>query len=109
MNTDRRSAERRTTRGSVRVEIQGHNFFGTMRNLSQAGCMIEAAQLAAKVGARCEVTLLPGYSASGRIAWQLGEAIGISFLMPIPAALVRELALDDWSMRSEHRAGGKAM
>ena len=105
MNSERRNTERLTTRGSVRFELGGISHFGAMRNLSQAGCMIESPSLAAEIGERCEVTLMPGYSASGRVAWQLGDAVGISFLIPVPLALVRELALDDWTMRSEKRSG----
>ncbi|MBX7458545.1 PilZ domain-containing protein [Qipengyuania sp. 1NDH17] len=105
MSIERRNTERMTTRGSVRFELGGISHFGTMRNLSQAGCMIESPNLAAEIGERCEVTLLPGYSASGRVAWQLGEAVGISFLIPVPSALVSELAMDDWSMRSDKRRG----
>ena len=103
MNEERRHSERAVTRGSVRFELRGVSYFGTMRNLSQAGCMIESANLAAEIGERCEVTLLPGYSASGRVAWQLGDAVGISFPIPVPSALVSELALDDWSMRADER------
>ena len=105
MSAERRDAERLTTRGSVRFEIGGISHFGTMRNLSQTGCMIESPDLSAEIGARCEVSLLSGYSASGRVAWLLGESVGISFLLPVPAALVRELALNDWTMRSEKRSG----
>ena len=105
MDGERRNTERLATRGSVRFELGGVSHFGTMRNLSQTGCMIESPGLAAEIGERCEVTLMAGYSASGRVAWQLGEAVGISFLIPAPTALVRELALDDWTMRSEKRSG----
>lgn len=103
MNVERRNKERLTTRGSVRFDLGGISHFGTMRNLSQTGCMIESPSLAAEIGERCEVALMPGYSTSGRVAWQLGDSVGISFLIPVPAALVRELALDDWTMRSEKR------
>ena len=102
---ERRNTERLTTHGSVRFELGGIAHFGTMRNLSQAGCMIESPNLATEIGERCEVTLMPGYSISARIAWQLGDAVGITFLRPVPAALVRELGLDDWRMRSEKRGG----
>lgn len=105
MDGERRNTERLTTRGSVRFELGGVSHFGIIRNLTQTGCMIESHALAAEIGERCEVTLMPGYSASGRVAWQLGEAVGISFLIPVPTALVRELALDDWTMRSEKRSG----
>lgn len=105
MEVERRNKQRVTTQGSVRFEIDGIAHFGTMRNLSQTGCMIETPEFVAEIGQRCEVALLPGYSASGRVAWQLGEAVGISFLSPVPQILVRELALDDWGMRSEMRSG----
>lgn len=105
MSNERRNTDRSATRGSVRLELGGISHFGTMRNLSQAGCMIESPGLVAEIGERCEVTLMPGYSTSGRVAWQLGDAVGISFLIPVPSALVRELALDDWTMRSEKRSG----
>lgn len=100
MTVERRESERLTARGSVRLAVGGISYFGTLRNLSQAGCMIESADFPTEIGARCEVYLLPGYAASGRVAWQLGEAVGISFIVTVPNALVRELALDDWSMRS---------
>ncbi|WP_083800366.1 PilZ domain-containing protein [Erythrobacter sp. SD-21] len=103
MNTDRRSRERSDTSETVRVEIGGRDIFGTMRNLSQMGCMVETLYGAADLGERCEVSLIPGYSVSGRIAWQLGRAMGIAFSHPVPLALVQEIALDDWPMRVQAR------
>lgn len=100
MNSERRAWQRSATREIVRFELAGLACAGTMRNLSQLGCMIEAVGLSAEIGVRCEVSLLPGYTASGRVAWQLGEAVGISFHQPIPLGLVREFALDDWPLRS---------
>ncbi|MBX7528038.1 PilZ domain-containing protein [Qipengyuania vesicularis] len=102
MYTERRNEDRRDSKESVRFELCGQLHFGTMRNLSQAGCMIESPGIEAEIGARCEIRLIPGYVASGRIAWQLGEAIGISFHLPIPIGLVREYSLDDWPMRAEN-------
>lgn len=102
MYTERRNEDRRESKESVRFELGGQLHFGTMRNLSQAGCMIESPGIEAEIGARCEIRLIPGYVASGRIAWQLGEAIGISFHLPIPIGLVREYSLDDWPMRAEN-------
>ena len=102
MYTERRNEDRRDSKESVRFELGGQLHFGTMRNLSQAGCMIESPGIEAEIGARCEIRLIPGYVASGRIAWQLGEAIGISFHLPIPIGLVREYSLDDWPMRAEN-------
>lgn len=106
MTQDRRKQERSATRESVRFELAGVLHFGTMRNLSRHGCMIESPALEAAIGQRCEIRLLPGYVVSGRIAWQLGDGIGISFHLPIPSALVREFSLDDWAMRSAARQVG---
>ena len=106
MLEDRRSELRKDTQESVRFELGGILHFGNMRNLSQLGCMIESPNLSAEIGARCEIRLMPGYIASGRVAWQLGEALGISFHLPIPSALVREFALDDWPVRAANRASG---
>ena len=107
MNTERRDAERLAARGNIRLEMGGISYLAVIRNLSQTGCMVEAAGLPESVGLRCEVPLMPGYKASGRIAWQLGEAIGISFMMPIPEGLVRDYALDDWTMRRVNRQQGR--
>lgn len=103
MHTERRNEDRQSTRGSVRFEMSGQARFGIMRNLSQFGCMIESGGVLAEVGERCEIALLPGYVVSGRVAWQLGEALGISFHQPILPSLVREYALDDWPMRTENK------
>ena len=100
MKDERRYTPRSETRQSVRFDLGGRLCFGTMRNLSQSGCMIESPGIDVEIGSRCEIRLVPGYVANGRIAWQLGDSIGISFHLPIPVALVREYALDDWAMRA---------
>ncbi|MBX7539436.1 PilZ domain-containing protein [Qipengyuania sphaerica] len=108
MLEDRRLGHRSETRESIRFELRGALRFGTMRNLSQLGCMLESPALDVEVGERCEVRLMAGYVVSGRVAWQLGDAIGISFHLPIPSSLVRDFALDDWSLRAANgQAGGR--
>lgn len=92
---------RNATRGHVEFEASGLTHSGAMRNLSQLGCMIEAPMLEAFVGDRISVDLLPDLAASGRIAWRLGDAVGISFDAPVPTQIVKEFALDDWSLRSK--------
>ena len=106
MNTERRDSERLAAQGNVHLDLGGISYMVVMRNLSQTGCMVEATDLPASVGMRCDIGLMPGYKATGRIAWQLGEAVGISFMVSIPAALVRDYALDDWPMRSVNRHQG---
>ncbi|QZD91023.1 PilZ domain-containing protein [Qipengyuania aurantiaca] len=100
MNIERRIAERSSTRESVRIALGAYQLFGTMRNLSQQGCMVESPNAEVEVGDRCDVFLAPDYSVGGRIAWQLGDALGISFVHPVPESLVREFALDDWPQRA---------
>lgn len=96
---DRRQEARYSTSDKVRITIGGIEAEGAMRNLSQAGCMIECGDLEAEVGQMCEIDLRPGFAASGRIAWQLGNALGISFHQPVPKGIVRDYALDDWLLR----------
>ncbi len=43
--------------------------------------------------------LQPEFSASGRIAWQLGGAVGIAFHQLVPIGIVQSYALDDWMLR----------
>ena len=96
---ERRSGPRVATEEGVAIETGGFTGLATIRNLSQAGCMIECAGFEASIGDHCELALYPGFPASGRIVWQLGEAIGISFFQPVPIGIVLEYALDDWRLR----------
>lgn len=96
---DRRKEARSPTRDTVAFEVGGQSFDATMRNLSQAGCMIECSEAEAEIGQFCEVMLQPEFPASGRIAWQLGGALGIAFHQPVPIGIVRNYALDDWMFR----------
>ena len=100
MYFERRIADPSETRESVRIALGAYQLFGTMRNLSQQGCMVESPNADVEVGDGCDVFLAHDYSVSGRIAWQLGEALGISFVHPVPESLVREFALDDWPQRA---------
>ena len=96
---DRRQAERFPTRDVVRIIIGGVEAEAAMRNLSAAGCMVECSDIEVSVGQICELQLHPGFPASGRVAWQLGEALGISFHQPVPKGIVSGYALDDWHLR----------
>ena len=75
MNEERRDNERHATRGNIHLDLGGISYLTIMRNLSQTGCMVEAAGLPASVGMRCEIALMPGYRASGRIARHMMMAI----------------------------------
>ena len=96
---ERRKSERYPTRDMVRIVIGGVETEAAMRNLSQAGCMVECGEMEVSVGQICELDLHPGFPASGRVAWQLGEAMGISFHQPVPKGIVSGYALDDWHLR----------
>ena len=96
---DRRHEARSPTLDAVTFEVGGRSFTATMRNLSQAGCMIECGEVEADIGQFCEIALRPDFPASGRIAWQLGGAFGISFHQPVPVGIVRTYALDNWALR----------
>ncbi len=98
---DRRSEQRSTTQDDVRITIAGIGLRCAMRNLSPSGCMVECSDLIADIGSPVEIALLPGYVAQGEVAWQLGESIGVFFLNPISAHVVRHYALDDWMLRSD--------
>ena len=102
MDDTRRTEERTDTRASVRFDIGGVLRFGTVRNLSRGGCMIESSQIDSEVGTRCAVRLGPSRIVNGRVAWMLGQAMGVTFDLPIPDALVRRYALDDWPCRMRH-------
>lgn len=98
---DRRHEARSPTQDTIAFEVGGRSFTATMRNLSQAGCMIECPEIEAEIGQFCEVVLQPDFPCSGRIAWQLGGALGIAFHQPVPVGIVRTYALEDWSLRRE--------
>jgi hypothetical protein len=83
----------------VRLTITGVQTKAIMRNLSQAGCMLECSEVEVEIGQFCEIDLRPEFPASGRIAWALGNALGISFHQPVPIGIVRDYALDDWALR----------
>ena len=102
---DRRREGRRPTQQDVRLTVAGHGLRATMRNLSLSGCMVECRDIDASVGTPVEIVLLPGYVASGEIAWQLGDSFGIFFHEPVGAAVVRDFALDDWLLRGDWSAG----
>lgn len=101
MTMERRSEPRSGTLDDVRVTIDGIGLRCAMRNLSLSGCMVECRDLVARVGSPVEIVLLPGQVASGTVAWQLGESIGIAFTEPVSPQLVRHYALDDWLLRSD--------
>ena len=96
---DRRTEARSPTHDTVAFEVGGQTFDAKMRNLSQSGCMIECSDAEAEIGQFCEIVLRPEFPASGRIAWQLGAALGIAFHQPVPIGIVRNYALDDWMLR----------
>ena len=96
---DRRRAMRCPSRYSVHVVIDGLQLEAPLRNLSEAGCMLELGAAEVDVGSLCSVVLRPDFPVSGRIAWRLGDAAGIAFHQPVPQGIVRDYALDDWLLR----------
>ncbi|MEX0342360.1 MAG: PilZ domain-containing protein [Erythrobacter sp.] len=102
---ERRSEGRKPTQYNVRITVAGVGLYCSIRNLSLSGCMVECRDLLAKVGSPVELALLPGYVVQGQVAWQVGESLGIFFLKPISAQVVRHYALDDWMLRSDWSLG----
>lgn len=89
----------------VDVFIAGAGTRCAMVNLSPSGCLIESRHLSAEIGTPVEIMFMPGYTATGEIAWQLGESIGVFFVHPIHPNIVRHFGLDDWMLRSDWSAG----
>lgn len=98
---DRRKEDRSETRETLRATIAGAEVICSMRNLSQSGCMIEGETLPGEIGAPVTIHLMKNLRVEGEVAWQLGECMGIFFIAPIPLAVVRSFALDDWPLRSD--------
>ncbi|MEZ5680695.1 MAG: PilZ domain-containing protein [Erythrobacter sp.] len=97
---ERRQESRKTTQDTVRVNLGGRSLRCRMLNLSASGCMIECDDAITEVGAHFEVLLGPGVMAQGRVAWQLGESVGVLFHAPIPETIVREYAIEGWPLDS---------
>ncbi len=102
---DRRREGRTLTQEFVRITIADIGLRCAMRNLSPSGCMVECTNLTPRIGAPVELTLLPEYIAQGQVAWQLGESIGIFFLEPVDAHVIRHYASDHWSPRGDWSLG----
>ena len=106
---DRRREGRTLTQEFVGITIADIGLRCAMRNLSPSGCMVECPDLTPRIGAPVELALLPEYIAQGQVAWQLGESIGIFFLEPIDAHVVRHYASDQWLPRGDWSFGGWAL
>lgn len=103
---DRRKESRSSTQDSVRVRLAGRSLRCRMRNLSRSGCLIECDTMLVEVGTPVEVVLSTDCVAAGEVAWQLGANFGVRFTLPIPAALVREYAIEDWPMKAAAKQFG---
>jgi hypothetical protein len=106
---ERRKNPRSATRATVAVTVGGATASCEMRNLAQSGCMIACDRMLADVGMPVTIALTRGLTVQGEIAWQMGESVGVFFLEPIPLAVVREFALDDWMLKADWSVRGKGL
>ncbi|MFA6031513.1 MAG: PilZ domain-containing protein [Myxococcota bacterium] len=106
---ERRRKQRSSTRMTVIVTVAGASLPCEMRNLSQSGCLIACDPVLAEVGAPVAISLMRGLAVTGEVAWQMGESVGVFFREPIPLAVVRHYALDDWMLKADWSLSGSGL
>jgi hypothetical protein len=98
LNADRRLLPRHLTPGRiVRIDALGHSGLCAVRNLSDAGAMIETA-IDCSLGSAVRIGFDCTNGVQGRIVWRDGNRAGIRFLIPIASvAFIRKVANDRWT------------
>ncbi|WP_341713333.1 hypothetical protein, partial [Erythrobacter sp.] len=61
------------------------------------------------MGTLVEIEIVQDLTLRGEISWQMGESVGVFFLEPIPLAVVRHFALDDWMLKADWSLGGSSI
>ena len=92
---EKRGKERIATDDAILFSIDDVVMRGTMRNITQDGCMIDGCSVEAESGQKVEVTLIEGIVAHGEIVWAKGERIGVTFYHPVDEVAVKYFQLDD--------------
>lgn len=92
---EKRGKERVATDDAVLFSIDDVVMRGTMRNITQDGCMIDGCSVEAAPGQRVEVTLIEGIVANGEVTWTKGERIGVKFYQPVDEVAVKYFQLGD--------------
>lgn len=102
---ERRKEPRRNASLAVIARVGGISIPCELRNLSQSGCMITCSRILAQMGTLVEIEIVQDLTLRGEISWQMGESVGVFFLEPIPLAVVRHFALDDWMLKADWSLG----
>ena len=96
---ERRVETRVESNRQVILTSSGAFLHGQMVNLSSAGCLIDCPSCSLELGQQVDIGLAVDMLVSGRVAWRLGNSVGIKFHEPIAGDLVRSTALDEWLLR----------
>lgn len=98
-----RFGNRHIVEKEVPCTIAGVPGLAFLYNLSTGGCMLESSAAVA-VGDAVSVALEGFETATGKVAWQAGQCVGVSFALPVHEAIVRHIGFTPQATAFEEQA-----